>query len=161
MPHEHEWGRGYREVDVPVIDGVATMPDGRTIESTANSVRYPEPIDDFVCGVCGATRDTPAEHPQTAEGRPREEIRQEWFRLRRDSPSDPRVAELRAMLDRLPGDPEPEPWADELTLMRDISEGLARVAGTMRILAAVRLLESGRASSWKEAVSIAREGATR
>ena len=101
------------------------------------------------------------EHPQTVEGRPREEIRQEWFRLRRDSPSDPRVAELRAMLDRLPGDPEPEPWADELTLMRDISEGLARVAGTMRILAAVRLLESGRASSWKEAVSIAREGATR
>ena len=69
MPHEHKWGRGYREVDVPVIDGVATMPDGRTIESTANSVRYPEPIDDFVCGVCGATRDTPAEHPQTMEGR--------------------------------------------------------------------------------------------
>ena len=65
MPHEHKWGRGYREVDVPVIDGVATMPDGRTIESTANIVRYPEPIDDFVCGVCGATRDTPAEHPQT------------------------------------------------------------------------------------------------
>ena len=65
MPHEHKWGRGYREVDVPVIDGVATMPDGRTIESTANIVRYPEPIDDFVCGVCGATRDTPAEHSQT------------------------------------------------------------------------------------------------
>ena len=63
--HEHKWGRGYREVDVPVIDGVATMPDGSTIESTANIVRYPEPIDDFVCGVCGAMRDTPAEHPQT------------------------------------------------------------------------------------------------
>ena len=65
MPHEHKWGRGYREVDVPVIDGVATMPDGRTIQSTANIIRYPEPIDDFVCGVCGATRDAPAEHPQT------------------------------------------------------------------------------------------------
>ena len=43
--HEHKWGSGYREVDVPVIDGVATMPDGRTIESTANIVRYPEPTD--------------------------------------------------------------------------------------------------------------------
>ena len=40
MPHEHQWGRGYREVDVPVIDGVATMPDGRTIASTANIVRF-------------------------------------------------------------------------------------------------------------------------
>ena len=74
MPHEHQWGSGYREVDVPGIDGVATMPDGRTIQSTANTVRYPEPIDDFVCGVCGATRDTPAEHPQTAEGRQLAEI---------------------------------------------------------------------------------------
>jgi hypothetical protein len=46
--------------------------------------------------------------------------------------------------------------SEELGMLRDISERLRRVEGTMRILAAVRLLESGRASSWIEAVRLAR-----
>lgn len=32
---------GWHYVDVPVKDGVATLPDGRTTESTANIVRVP------------------------------------------------------------------------------------------------------------------------
>ena len=33
--------KGYKEVDIPVIDGTAYLPDGRTIESTAQVVRVP------------------------------------------------------------------------------------------------------------------------
>ena len=45
---------------------------------------------------------------------------------------------------------------EELALMRDVSEGLAQVTSTMRILVAVRLLESGKAETWIEAVRMAR-----
>jgi hypothetical protein len=31
----------FRYIDVPVIDGIATLPDGRTVASMANIVRVP------------------------------------------------------------------------------------------------------------------------
>ena len=31
----------YRTQDIPVVDGIATLPDGRTVHSTANAIRVP------------------------------------------------------------------------------------------------------------------------
>jgi hypothetical protein len=53
----HVWGRGYSEQELPVVDGIATLPDGSTIRSDSQVVLLPTPIDKFICRRCGAVRD--------------------------------------------------------------------------------------------------------
>lgn len=56
---------GYHIIDVPVIDGVATLPDGRTVRSSGHVIRVPiadnlptaAPLDGPDCGVDGCERE--------------------------------------------------------------------------------------------------------
>lgn len=54
--HRHNWGQGYRELEIPVVDGMATLPNGYTVKSQAQTVIVPEPIRVLVCSGCGLTR---------------------------------------------------------------------------------------------------------
>lgn len=57
--HVHKYTPTFGFVDVPVVDGIATLPDGRTIESSAEVVRVPTLSDKrtWSCYRCGRTRD--------------------------------------------------------------------------------------------------------
>jgi hypothetical protein len=54
--HRHIWIPFYSTQDVPVVDGIATLPDGRTVASTAQVVRYPY-ISGSRCLRCDKVRD--------------------------------------------------------------------------------------------------------